>query len=320
MTVSLKSSEHARSTEPAEGGGLDEVVRHFPALLDRLRRSYEELEARAARVEDELQRTNRELESKVHELDRLLNERTEMAERLHAADKMAALGTMAAGIAHEIRNPLNAVKGFAALLLRRPEQDERFRRWCQLILDGASEADEIVENMLSFGSPQRARLEVIQPRDLLEDAVRASLSSSGAEERARVRVQTDAPAFLGDRIKLRQSVRNLITNALDAQPGEAQVDVSLARECEAIVICVQDAGPGVPASIRSRIFDPFYTTRAEGSGLGLALVSAIARLHGGEACISPEPSPLGGAEFLLRFPYRPADPSAVIPRTPGLTE
>ncbi len=315
MTVSLKSSEHA---------GLDEVVRHFPALLDRLRRSYEELETRAARVEDELYRTNRELESKVRELDRLLSERTEMTERLHAADKMAALGTMAAGIAHEIRNPLNAVKGFAALLLRRPDLDERFRRWCQLILDGASEADEIVENILSLGSPQRVRLEVIQPCQLLEDAVRASLPSGGpagcARERARVHVRTDAPAFLGDRIKLRQGVRNLITNALDAQPGEAQVDVSLAHECEAIVIRVQDAGPGVPASIRSRVFDPFYTTRAEGSGLGLALVSAIARLHGGEARVSPEPSPLGGAEFLLRFPYRPADSPAVTPRTPGQPE
>ncbi len=309
MTLSPPRLEPARSTWQ----GLDEVVRGFPAALDRLRGAYEELEARAARVEGELQVANRELEHKVRELDRLLRERTEMDERLHAADKMAALGTLAAGIAHEIRNPLNAVKGFAALLLRHSELDERFRRWCQLILDGASEADEIIENMLSFGSPERLRLETIRPEELLEDALRAALPAQDASARASLRA--DARPFLGDRIKLRQAIRNLIANALAVQPRDGRVRVDLAHEGSAVVIRVEDAGPGVPASIRARIFDPFYTTRPEGTGLGLALVSVIARLHGGEASLSPEPSPLGGAEFQIRFPFLPAEAPAVIPAT-----
>jgi signal transduction histidine kinase len=314
MTPPTSILSPAQALVPASGRELDQVVREFPVVLERLRAAYEELESRAARVEGELEAANRELGHKVSELDRLLRERSVLDERLHAADKMAALGTLAAGIAHEIRNPLNAVRGFAALLLRRTELDPRFHRWCQLILDGTSEADEIIENMLSFGSPERLRLEAIRPEELLEDARRAALAAE--DSRLEVELATDAPPFLGDRIKLRQAIRNLIANALAAQVHGARggrVSVELARRGGALSIRVADAGPGVPASIRARIFDPFYTTRPEGTGLGLALVAVIARLHGGEVSLSPDPSPLGGAEFELRLPFHPADPPAVIP-------
>jgi signal transduction histidine kinase len=311
MTPRTRSLSQVAAARLAAGPDLGQVVREFPAVLERLRSAYAELQARAERVEGELAQANRELAEKVRELDRLLRERTEMDARLHAADKMAALGTLAAGIAHEIRNPLNAVRGFAALLLRRPELDPRFHRWCQLILDGASEADEIIENMLSFGSPERLRLEAIRPDELLEDARRAALLSGGAG--VPVELVTQAAPFLGDRIKLRQAIRNLIANALVVQPHGGRVRVELAQVAGDVQVRVLDAGPGVPAAIQARIFDPFYTTRPEGTGLGLALVAVIARLHGGEAALSPRPSHLGGAEFLLRIPFHPADLPAAIP-------
>ncbi len=318
------AAQDAAHSAPGWDAELQQVALSLPAVLDGLRASYRELTERAAHVERELAEANRE--------------RRDLAERLHAADKLSALGTMAAGIAHEIRNPLNAVRGFAELLAARERgfcgnngvgnngvaaiTGERAQRWAELIVEGVSEVDAIIDNLLSFGSPERLRLEIIDGQELLEGAAR--LVATGPENggAAQIRVHADVPPFRGDRIKLRQAVRNLIENALEAQasreaPGRApRVEAELACEGAELVFRVADAGPGVPEELRTRILDPFFTTHADGTGLGLALVSVIARLHGGSVQCSPRPSALGGALFVLRIPFQPADRPAALPRNP----
>jgi len=229
-------------------------------------------------------------------------ERASLQERLHAADKLGALGTLSAGVAHELRNPLNAVKGFASLFLRQDFDDDRYRRWASCIVQGVDEADVIIENMLSFGSPQRLRIETVDPADLLEGAVR--LVRSESEDPVQIDFEAKAPGFQADRIKLRQAIRNLAANAQRAQGANGQISIALTLEKNEIHIRIADAGPGISAEERKRVMDPFYTTNADGTGLGLPLVAVIARLHGGELELSPDPSPLGGAEFLIRFPFR----------------
>jgi signal transduction histidine kinase len=292
------------TTSSPSAGGLHEVARALPAVLDGLRASVRELEERAARVEQELALANRE--------------RDELAERLHVSDKLSALGTLAAGIAHEIRKPLNAVRGFAELLAPRVGGDERAARWARCIVEGATEADAIISNLLSFGSPERLVVEALDGRELLAEAVRLVDAPAGA-----VSLAADAPRFRGDRIKLRQAVRNLVENALEAQADarEPRVVVTLTREsgsADEILVRVADAGPGVPAELRARILDPFFTTHADGTGLGLALVSVLARLHGGSVQCAPRPSALGGALFVLRFPFQPVEPPAALPSDPHL--
>ena len=316
--MSLRSAIASAGVQATWDEEMRAVARALPAVLDGLRKSYRELEERAARVERELGEANRE--------------RSELAERLHAADKLSALGTMAAGIAHEIRNPLNAVRGFAELLLGPAGSslapgssrssvapappgsgplDERAQRWARHIVEGVCEVDAIIDNLMSFGSPQKLRLEIIDGLDLLQGAARlATRLEHGQDPASRgIHLRCDAPRFLGDHIKLRQAVRNLLENALEAQAGARapRVEAELAREGEELVCRVADAGPGVPAELRTRILDPFFTTHADGTGLGLALVSVIARLHGGSVQCTPSPSALGGALFVLRFPFQPAD-------------
>ncbi len=286
---------------PGWDAELQEVARALPGVLDGLRTSYRELTERAAHVERELAEAKRE--------------RGDLAERLHAADKLSALGTMAAGIAHEIRNPLNAVRGFAELLAARERTDERAQHWAELIVAGVGEVDAIIDNLLSFGSPERLRLEDVEGHELLEGAKRLVACPPDAPTPV-ITVRVQAPLFRADRIKLRQAVRNLIENALEAQAGlpAPRVEIELAREGEDLVVRVADAGPGVPDDLQRRILDPFFTTHADGTGLGLALVSVIARLHGGSVQCSPRRSALGGALFVLRIPFQPADRPAAFPQ------
>lgn len=393
-----------QDTQSLEVGALDEVVRSFPVIIDKLRASYVELEARAARVEDELCLANTRLADKVEELDRLKRhleevfeslpcgvvvrdaderiveanskalsilesdlgelcaagehpalqgcasdgqahevkrldatrlvlannyspvrrgdgqvqgsveiiedhtERVMMLERMHTTDKMAALGTMASGIAHEIRNPLNAINGFARLMMRRTDFDEKTARWCKLIFEAGSEANTIIESMLSFGSPQRLQLQTIDPEELLEGAVRLALPNDCDRTRLCISTEVAVPAFAADRIKLRQAIRNLIANAVHIQFEQptAAVHISLTHDEHDLIVRVSDAGPGVTPEISQQIFDPFFTNHPDGTGLGLALVSTIVHLHGGSVRVSPEPSSLGGAEFSIRIPFQPA--------------
>ena len=249
----------------------------------------------------------------------ILDDRTElvaMTERVHVLDKMAALGTMGGGIAHEIRNPLNAVRGFAALLERELADEPKLGRWASRIVEGASEADAIIASLLAFASPERVCNDEVDGATLLRDAARAALGEeheregrAGDAARHRLTLKSTAPAFLGDRIKLRQMLRNLIANSAQAQPDGGAIEATLELHADAIVARVRDAGPGIPRELRGKVTDPFFTTRPEGSGLGLALVATIARLHGGSVEVSAAPSRLGGAEITVSIPYQQPVPT-----------
>jgi two-component system sensor histidine kinase HydH len=240
----------------------------------------------------------------------ILDDRTELvelSERLHGLDKLAALGNMAGGIAHEIRNPLNAVKGFAALLARRLEEGSQERAWAELIVEGADEANTILSSMLTVAQPERLERERVDGGELIESSIalaQRDMAPEVGESPWRVTSEGDVPSFEGDRIKLRQALRNLVANAMQAQPGGGEVHVELTLADDELVLRVTDAGPGISKDLARRVCDPFFTTRAEGTGLGLALVVTIAQLHGGRVEVSSNPAPLGGADVSLRIPYR----------------
>ncbi len=233
---------------------------------------------------------------------------TRLGERIHRMDKMAALGTMAAGIAHEIRNPMNAIKGFADLLLRGEQQvgaERKETRWASNISRGVIEIETIIQSMLTFADPDPLHSETVDAEELIESAIEAATVHL-EEDLWQIEVECYALEFVGDRIKLRQALRNLISNSIEAMPAGGRIRVELFLDSDELCFRVSDNGPGVPVKDVRRLTDPFYTTRAEGTGLGLTLVHTIAEVHGGRLHISPEASALGGAHISIRIPFVPS--------------
>jgi PAS domain S-box-containing protein len=246
----------------------------------------------------------------------ILDDRTELSElteRLHRADKMAALGTMAGGIAHEIRNPMNAIKGFAELLRRELDETTRAHRWATTISAGVDEVERIISSMQTLAHPEQLRRDAVDAAQLVERAVAAAfqvLPQDADRSRWPVTTSATAPTFLADRIKMRHALRNLIANAIEVQPEGGPIAVEVREHGGDVLLSVADGGPGIPPELRQRIFDPFFTTRPQGTGLGLALVHTIVELHGGRVEIDHENAQRGGAlrgaRITLRIPFTEA--------------
>ncbi len=241
----------------------------------------------------------------------LQSEKRDLARRAQTAEKLAAVGTMTAGLSHEIRNPLNAAGLQLSVLERRIEKlpaDVRLNLLAplKLVRDEITRLDHLLEDFLQLARPRELKSDSIglQPLvgrvlDLLEsDAARRGVTLD--------RHLAAVPAVRGDDGRLRQVVMNLTLNALEATPKGGHVQLTLAVDGQAVVLHVDDAGKGVPEELRERIFEPFFTTKAQGTGLGLPITHSIVTQHGGTIIVST--SPAGGARFSVSLP--PASRSA----------
>jgi two-component system sensor histidine kinase HydH len=245
---------------------------------------------------------------------RLHAEKRELARRARTAEKLAAVGTMTAGLSHEIRNPLNAAALQLTVLERRlreltPEQQAPLREPLLLVRDEIRRLDHILEDFLQFARPRE-----FEARPLEVVAVLAKVLDllQGEFERRAVRLErrfAERAVVRGDEERLRQVLVNLCLNALEASGQGGLVCVScavLAHEgpegpAPWVEILVDDDGPGIADGVRDRIFEPFFTTKAKGSGLGLSIVHAIVSQHGGT--IEAGDRPGGGARMILRLPW-----------------
>lgn len=223
-----------------------------------------------------------------------------MEEQLERSRRHSALGVMATGVAHEIRNPLGTLRGFAQYF-QRSTQDEKAREYAGLMISEVDRLNRVISALLQFSRPSDAELIVLDSRHLCE-RVRVLMADEAAAQKIELRIDCeDAPgSFQGDFDLLLQLLLNLLQNAVEATSAGGQVVLQLARQDDMIEIKVRDNGCGIDPEARRTIFDPFYTTRKSGTGLGLAIVNQIVEQHAGEIVV--ESAPQQGTEFTIRLP------------------
>src|SRR5712692_4499230 len=235
-----------------------------------------------------------------------------LEEQLIQAEKLAAMGQMLAGVAHELNNPLTAILGVTELLREREGADDTTRRQLELTHRQARRAARIVQNLLEFSRPASPQKKSLDLNNLLERTLQLHEHSLRRNNIAvDFRPQPDLPGVIGDANQLIQVFLNLVTNAEQAiqeirDTGRIQIRPS--HNDNHVMVTVQDDGIGIRPEALPRIFDPFYTTKRPGGGigLGLSICMSIIREHGGN--IEAETLPGGGSAFTIYLPVAPTQP------------
>ena len=232
-----------------------------------------------------------------------LTELRRMEQQMKRAERMATIGQLAAGIAHEIRNPLASMSGSIELLQQGGAVSDDDRTLMQIVTREVDRLNALITDLLDYANPRKREAVELDLSVLVDETVRVFRQD---RSRTDVEVATILPpagtAVLGaDPAQLRQVVWNLVRNAADAAAtGGGHVAVSVAAEGAEAEIAITDDGPGIPADLLPRIFDPFFTTKKKGTGLGLATCHTIVTDHGGT--IEVESAAGKGTRFVVRLP------------------
>jgi PAS domain S-box-containing protein len=223
--------------------------------------------------------------------------------QLQVSERLAALGRITAGVAHEVKNPLNSMRLWLENLKESLPQDSdaNSHQAVQVLDKEIDRLDTVVKRFLDFTRPMEVKLEQTQLSQLLGEVLevaRPQLQKANVEMKQTL--PSDVPEVLVDRDLLKQAVLNLVLNAVDAMPGGGQIRLELTRRSEMAEITVGDTGKGIPPENRQRIFQLFFTTRPGGSGIGLASTFRIVQLHNGSIDFTSEVG--RGTTFRIELP------------------
>ncbi|MCR3922057.1 MAG: ATP-binding protein [Firmicutes bacterium] len=241
----------------------------------------------------------------IETLKKQLLENERLHEQTRHMEQLALAGEIAAGIAHEIRNPITVVHGYIQLLGTRHKELNESEPFA-LVLDELKRANRIISEFLRFSRPTQLQKEEVQLNQILDGTTSLMLSEA---LRKNVKISTsfaeDVPTILLDRSQMVQVFMNLYSNALQAMPNGGTLTVSTRydHEQEQITVTIEDNGIGMPKETLQRIFTPFFTTREQGTGLGLAITQTIILSHDGR--IEAESIPGQGTIFTVTFPVLP---------------
>ncbi|WP_305046632.1 sensor histidine kinase [Geoalkalibacter sp.] len=275
--------------------------------IGRLTQAFNQMTQALREREEELRRLNRDLEGKVAERTRLLEEKNQellrAQEELARNEKLAAIGALAAGVAHEINNPTAIIRGNTELLLMELAPDAPGREEAEEVKKQTERIARITDNLLAFArrrEPHEDRLEI---HGLLEEIL-AQLPHQIIMTHLRVKrhYADEVPRVKADAGQLRQVFTNLLINAVEAMAGEGLLVLGTEVREERLVVSITDTGPGITPGVREKLFNPFFTTKPNGTGLGLSVSYGIVERHGGTIEVESEPG--RGATFRVFLPVR----------------
>jgi signal transduction histidine kinase len=284
---------------------MERLIRPILSLHEVMQRAgHGDLSVRAAsRRRDEIGELGKAFNGMMDELEESRERDKVRQSQLAHTEKMAAVGTLAAGVAHEVNNPVAGVLTCIENMREDPDNERMREQYMGLIHDGVKRIERTVANLLDFSRPRSMRLgpaPLNQSLTQVINLVRYQLKKSQVEPR--FELDPRDPWIVGDRFQIEQLFLNLVLNALQAMPRGGTLTLRTRRQGPWEVVEVGDTGDGIPEAIRERIFDPFFTTRAvgQGTGLGLAVSYNIVAAHGGG--IEVETVEGEGSTFRVLFP------------------
>ncbi|HET9298835.1 MAG TPA: ATP-binding protein, partial [Candidatus Polarisedimenticolaceae bacterium] len=217
---------------------------------------------------------------------RLIDELKHNQEKMLHSERLTVIGQMAARVAHEIRNPLVAIGGFARSLLRDAAPTDAHRESLEIIAGEVRRLETIVREVLDFTKPSPPDLRPVDLRRVAAELLELMrMEIDEAEVAASVEAPDDLPPALADRDRIFQALVNVVRNALHAMPGGGRLTLRLSAPDDRVEFAVEDTGVGMPPEVVARVGEPFFTTKSAGSGLGLTIAAQIVRDHGGEIAV-----------------------------------
>jgi two-component system NtrC family sensor kinase len=288
------------ATKVAGGDYNYEFTAKGPAEIEHLARSLNEMAKQLAAEKRELEEWGNTLEKKV-------NERAEEMKKIHSqlfrSEKLASLGKLAAGVAHEINNPLTGILTNSSLLLEDMGREDPRREDVEVMVKETIRCREIVKRLLDFAKQTKPQKRMASINALIENIILLVRNQTSFRNIAIEKQLSGAvPELLVDPDQIQQVFINIILNAAEAMTkgGELRIESALSADGASILVRFADTGPGIPETIREKIFDPFYTTKEHGTGLGLSISYGIVEQHGGDISVE---SALGkGSTFMVRLP------------------
>ncbi|HEX5227432.1 MAG TPA: ATP-binding protein [Bryobacteraceae bacterium] len=261
--------------------------------------TYELLEANRA--------ATRRAQQAVEELAKANQQLREAEAQVRRTERLAALGQLSAGLAHEIRNPLSTIKGSAEMLLKNVNADGAVaHELAGYISSEVDRTNELVTRFLDFARPLALRLEKSEITEMIDEAVaQVEKHTPPLDISIYKNYSPEIPPFVFDRQLMERVLYNLILNAAQASPPQGTVTVKTRQAGDTVEIDVIDRGSGIAPKDRESIFNPFFTTKASGVGLGLAIVSKIVDEHGGQIAVESEPG--AGSVFRVFLPVRESE-------------
>jgi len=258
------------------------------------------LSDREQRLTRQYRETAKELEVSYAHLKNQADQILEIEDQLRRADRLSALGELAAGMAHEVRNPLASIRGTAEILQDGVAADDPRLEFARILVQETDRLNRVVQDFLSFARSAPEDSNRLDLNQLLDEILKLVLFQA---EKSAVKVNFNPgpiPVVIGVGEKLKQVFLNLALNAIQAMPRGGMLEVSTETDQGRALVRFRDNGCGIPGTELEQIFDPFFTTRRNGTGLGLAITCRIVRSHGGDIEVD---SQVGrGTEFMIYLP------------------
>lgn len=257
-------------------------------------------------VLSDLERKRRaELQATAQKLSQVYRELQDTFEQVKRADRLSAIGQLAAGLAHEIRNPLSSIDGAAEVLEAASDQPELRKETVGIIRKECSRLNRLLTSLLDFARPRRPEWRQVDLSKVLDSVIDLVSHSAGKGIRLHKETPDRVPSLLGDEEQLTQVILNLTLNAAQAMPAGGDVWLAAKPEAGGVVVRIRDQGEGIPEEHMDKIFDPFFTTKDAGTGLGLSVVHQIVTQHGGTVSVTRNHDK--GTTFSLFFPQSRGD-------------